>query len=398
MLREADQSGSVHPKVLLVVTHIAPATGYGGIAESTARIAAAWARAGHSFALCSSNASEGTPPLTAGDVGLPPEVPVHLYPAHGWRRWGFGLGAPLLLLRLCRRAEAVYISGIATWPTSLAALACLLFRRPAVIAVRGGLMPGHIAHIRRHKPAKWLFYRCITLPTLAAAQAVHATSAVEADGVRALLPDARVEVIPNAIDLAEWPSLPPRPRDGALTVGYLGRLSPEKGILPFLTLWLAGHRPGERLLIAGAGGGEYAAEIARLAAGAPEAVELRGYLPSAGVRAFLDACDLIVLPSGLGEGGVRENFGNSVIEALAAGRPVLTSPGMAWDDLEEQEAGLLFAPHAAGVTETLDRARALGPARLAAMGAAARRLAEKRYALTPVAERLWRLVGGGVRT
>lgn len=397
MPREADQSGSAHPKVLIVVTHVAPAKGYGGIAESTARIAAAWARAGHSFALCSSDASEGTPPLTPGEVGLPPQVPVHLYPAHGWRRWGFGLGAPLLLLRLCRRAEAVYISGIATWPTSLAALACLLFRRPAVIAVRGGLMPGHIAHIRRHKPAKWLFYRCITLPTLAMARGVHATSAVEADGVRALLPDARVEVIPNAIDLDAWPSPSPRPRSGALTIGYLGRLSPEKGILPFLKLWLAGHRPGERLLIAGSGSGDYAAEVTRLAAGAPEAVELLGYLPSAGVRAFLDACDLIILPSGLGEGGVRENFGNTVIEALAAGRPVLTSPGMAWDDLEEQGAGLLFRPHAVGVHETLDRARALGPARLADMGTAARRLAETRYALKPVAERLWRLVIGGGR-
>ncbi|WP_431860959.1 glycosyltransferase [Azospirillum sp.] len=380
------------PRVALVTTHIAPAVGYGGIAESTARIAGAWAAAGRPFALCASDASEGTPHLRPAEVGLPAAVPVHLYRAHGWKRWGLGIGAAPEILRVCRQAEAVYISGIATWPTSLAGLACRMLRRPFVVAVRGGLMPGHIEHIRRRKPLKWLFYRMVTLPTLTMARAVHATSTVEADGVRDLLPTVPVAVVPNAVDLREWPPLPPRAHDGRRVTGYIGRLSPEKGILPFLRAWLATRRPGDRFLVAGSGDGSYAAEFARLAASANGAVELRGYLRPDGVRALLAESDLVVLPSGLGEGGLRENFGNAVVEALASGRPALVTRGMAWDDLEEEGAGLVFAADASGARSAMERAQALSVERLAAMGAAARRLAADRYALAPVADRLWRLV------
>lgn len=382
------------PRVAIVVTHIAPAAGYGGIAEATARVAEAWAAAGRSFSLCASDASEGTPPLCPGDIGLPATIPVHLYHAQLWRRWGLGLGALPAILRTCRRAEAVYVSGVGTWPTSLAGLVCRLFRRPFVVAVHGGLMPGHVDHIRRSKPLKWLFYRWITLPTLAAAQAVHATSTVEADGVRALLPAVPVTVLPNAIELGDWPSLPPRPPDGRLVIGYVGRLSPEKGILPFLKAWLDTRRPGDRLLIAGSGSGSYAAEVVRLAATAGEAVELRGYLKPDGVRRLLADCDAVVLPSGLGDGGLRENFGNVVVEAMACGRPVMVTRGMAWDDLETVGAGLVFSSDGAAAREVLRQAQTLAPERLAAMGLAGRRLAETWFAAAPVADRLWRLVAG----
>lgn len=381
-------------RVAIVVTHIAPAAGYGGIAEATARVAESWAATGRSFSLCASDASEGTPPLRPADLGLPTAVSVHLYHAQLWPRWGLGAGAIPTILQICRQADAVYISGVGTWPTSLAGLICRLLRRPFVVAVHGGLMPGHVDHIRHHKPLKWLFYRWITLPTLAAAQAVHATSTVEADGVRSLLPSVPVTVLPNAIDLADWPVLPPRSPDGGLTIGYIGRLSPEKGILPFLKAWLDTRRPGDRLLIAGSGGGSYAAEVGRLAATAGKAVELRGYLKPDGVRALLADCDAIALPSGLGDGGLRENFGNVVVEAMASGRPVLVTRGMAWDDLEQDGVGLVFAPDGTATREALRRAQSLATDRFAAMGLAGRRLAESRFAAAPVADRLWHLVIG----
>lgn len=377
----------------LVATHVAPAKGYGGIAENTARLARAWAAAGHRFALCASDGSEG-PPVTAAGIALPPRVPVALYRARGWKRWGFGLGALPAVFRACRDADAVYVNGVATWPTSLAPLVCRLLRRPYAVAVRGGLMPGHVEHIRRRKPAKWLFYRLVTLPALRRARVVHATSAVEADGVRALLPGVRVVVVPNALDPAEWPVLPARPADGGRVFCYVGRLSPEKGILPFLRLWLEERRDRDRLVIAGSGGGAYAAEVERLAAAAGGAVEMPGYLDRTGLLDALARSDLAVLPSGLGEGGVRENFGNAVIEAMATGRPVLVNRGMAWDGLEALGAGLLFDPDPESARAAVRRALALAPAELAAMGAAARRAVEEEFALAPVAERVWRMAAG----
>ncbi|WP_051340367.1 glycosyltransferase [Azospirillum halopraeferens] len=380
-------------RIGIVTTHIAPARGYGGIAESTARIAKGWAAAGHAFSLCASDASEGAP-LQAGDVGMPADVPVHLYPARLWPRWGLGAGAIPAILRLCRDADAVYISGTATWPTTLAGVICLLLRRPFVISVHGALMPGHVDHIRRRKPVKWLYYRLLTLPTLARARAAHATGIPEADGVRALVPSVPVAVVPNAIDLVEWPVLPPRRPDGGLTIAYVGRLSPEKGILPFLRAWLAVRRPNDRFVIAGSGTGTYMEDIAALAASARNAIDLHGYLPADGVRALMAGSDLVVLPSGLGEGGLRENFGIAVIEAMAAGRPVMVTRGMVWDDLEDLGAGIVFAADDAGARAALERVQVLSPDALAAMGAAGRRIVEERYALAAVADRMWRVVAG----
>lgn len=385
-------------RVGLVSTHIAPARGYGGIAECTARVAAAWAAAGRSFALCASDASEDRP-LRSDQVNLPAATPVRLYRAMLWPRWGLGLGALPAVFATCRQAEAVYVNGVGTWPTSLAGLTCRLLGRPYVVAAHGGLMPGHVEHIRKRKPLKWLFYKMITLPTLAKARAIHACSRLEADGVRALLPAAPVFVEANPIDMAEWPLSPPRSPDGGLVVAYVGRLSPEKGVLPFLQAWAAARGPRDRLLIAGGGGGRYAAQTAEAAAalgsaGAGPAVEIRGYLPADGVRALLAECDFAVLPSAMGSGGLRENFGVAVIEALAVGRPVLANRGMAWDDLEDLGAGLLFSPDAVGVRRVLERARRLTADDRAAMAAAGRRLVEERCASGMIADNIWRAVTG----
>ncbi len=374
----------VPARIALITTHIAPASGYGGIAVSSARLAQAWAE-DHQVLLCASDASVGSR-LTQADLGMPKTVRAWLYRAYGWRRWGFGLGALPGIWACCRAADAVYVSGIGTWPTSLAPLICHLLRRPVTVAVRGGLMTGHVAHIRASKPLKWLFYLLVTLPALRRARAIHVTSDIETEGVRALLPDVPLVVVPNAIDLSAWPLLPPRQEDGGLTIGYVGRLSPEKGILPFIRAWLLVRKPGDRLRIAGTGDGDYAAQVDALAAQADGAIEQRGYLSADGVRAMLATCDYLVLPSGMGEGGLRENFGNSVVEAMALGRPVLVSRAMAWDNVEMLGAGLVFDPEEAGAT--ICRAAAIPAAQRAAMGVAARRFVEQRFDLKTVATHL----------
>ncbi len=376
------------PHIGIVATHIAPARGFGGIAEATARMAKAWAHTGYKVILCAGDGSEGRP-LRADDIDLPATASVHLYHAYGKPGFAFGHGAVPALLRTCLRADIVYISGVATWPTSLAGLLARLLRRPYVVAVHGGMMEGHVDFIRRHKPFKWLFYRLITLPTLRGARLVHVTAALEAEGMRQLAPQVPLTIVPNAVDLAAWPPLPPRPPGPGRVLAYVGRLSPEKGILPFLESWMKVRGPDDRLLIAGSGQGPYAEAVTALATQAGGAVEMPGYLTASGVRDLLARADLLVLPSGLGQGGLRENFGIAVIEAMASGRPVLVSRGMAWDDAADQGYGLVFEPTPAGTAAGIASAAALTPARLATMGHAARRQVESRYGSQQVAAQLW---------
>jgi glycosyltransferase involved in cell wall biosynthesis len=381
-------------EVAVITTHIAPAKGYGGIAESTARLARAWAARGHAFSLCASTASLG-PPLTARAVGLPAAIPVRLYRTWCFHRWGFGLGAMWQIWRACRSAHTVYVSGIGTWPTTLAAVLCCLLRRPFVVAPRAGLMAAYIAEIRRGKWHKWLFYGLITLPTLRAARALHVTSPCEAESVVRLLPGAPKMTVANGLDLGEWPKQPPPPARAGRVFCYIGRFSAEKGIARFLKIWLACRHPDDRFILAGAGHAGYVQELEAVAAQGGDAVTCHGYLDRAGFQAVLADSDFLVLPSGIHHEGPRENFGNTVAEALASGRPVLVTRGLAWDDIEETGVGFLFEAGEASIRAAIARARAVTAAEAATMSEAARRYAETRFDLEVTAAALWSLVTAG---
>lgn len=378
--------------VAVVSTHVAPALGYGGVSVTTAMLTGAWAKLGHRIALCSSDASLGAR-LQAKDVNLGGAVEVSLYRSYGFRRWGFGLGAIPKILRVCRSAPQVYIHGIATWPSTLAALFCWGLGRPFVVAPHGGLMPEHVDLIRRTKPHKWWYYRLLTLPALRRAQALHCTSEIEAEGVRRYVgSDVPVVTLPNGVDLEQIQAAP-APHTPGLTLCFLGHILPEKGINAFLRVWLSQRTPGDRMLIAGrATDGAYFEEFKTLVATAPEAVSYHGYLNRAGVQNLLAQSHFLVLPSGLDGGGMRENFGNVVAEALAAGRPVLVARGLAWDGIEAAGAGLVFDLNPAAVGLALSRAQTLEPDAWRGMSRRARRYVEERLDVHTLAAKVWRLL------
>lgn len=132
----------------VITTHIEPALGYGGPAVSAAVLASTWNKMGHKLVLCSSNASDAIA-LSIKDVHLGDDVKVSLYPCKWFKRWGFGLRAIIFIFKICKKVPFVYINGIATWPTSLAALFCCLFNRHFVVSLRGGIMVEHINQIKK---------------------------------------------------------------------------------------------------------------------------------------------------------------------------------------------------------------------------------------------------------
>lgn len=91
------------------------------------------------------------------------------------------------------------------------------------------------------------------------------------------------------------------------------------------------------------------------------------------VRPFLDAASVFVLPS-----YYREGVPRSILEAMARGRPVITStrPGCA-DTIEHGTSGYLVAPKDAKALADAMRIFLENPGRVAYMGAKARERAEK---------------------
>ncbi|MGY1772306.1 glycosyltransferase family 4 protein [Blastococcus sp. SYSU D00813] len=167
-------------------------------------------------------------------------------------------------------------------------------------------------------------------------------------------------VIPNGVHVAafaEGPPLPGRGRGtGAPTIGFLGRYDePRKGLPVLLEAMgeVVRRHPDARLLIAGRGDPD-----ALRASIAPELrphVELLGELTEADKAAFLRSVDVYCAPNLLGE-----SFGIILIEALAAGAPIVASDLDAFAAvLADGEVGVLVrrgdaAALAAALADLLD--------------------------------------------
>jgi len=377
----------------IVTTHIPPAKGYGGVSVTAGVLTKAWAERGHKMTLVASDESIAGR-LRPEQVCLGEQVDVRLYRCYGFRRWGFGLGAIPELLKLCLQAPVVYIHGIATWPSTLAAVFCTLLRRPFMVAVHGGLMPEHVDLIQRQKPHKWLFYKCLTFPTLRRAIAVHCTSETEAEGVRNVLgEDARVLLVPNGIDsravkVAQYPAAK------GMKLCFLGHIQQEKGINAFIKAWLKVKNPEDTLEIAGRSvDGDYFEEFQALVEQAQGAIRYHGYLGRNEVMDLLASSHFLVLPSGLEEaGGMRENFGNVVAEAMAAGRPVLVAKGLAWDHLDSIGAGFVFDRSEASVCAVLRNAQSLESWEWGRMSWNSRYYVEQQLDPVKLGERVWRML------
>ena len=161
--------------------------------------------------------------------------------------------------------------------------------------------------------------------------------------------------------------------DGGYAV-FVGRLSPEKGLETLLAAWslLAADSAGLPLKIVG--DGPFAPAVAAAAARNPR-VQWLGARPLGETMKIIGAATMLIMPSVW-----YETFGRTIIEAFAAGVPVIASNLGAMAELvADGRTGLHFEP--ANAADLAAKVRMLlgDPQRLAAMRQAARREFEAHY-------------------
>jgi glycosyltransferase involved in cell wall biosynthesis len=148
------------------------------------------------------------------------------------------------------------------------------------------------------------------------------------------IPVEKIVVIPNAIDLADWPDASPVPAADPrpYPVVFLGRLDPVKDV-PTLVKAAAIVGPSIRLHVYGDGPDRERIERSI----ASDNVTLHGAI--ARPQAVLAGAGALVLPS------LAEGFGLVLIEAMAAGVPVIATdvPGIR-DVVRDGVTGLLVPP------------------------------------------------------
>lgn len=231
-----------------------------------------------------------------------------------------------------------------------------------VCQVHGGALP----HLFL---GRWRPLRSLLRFALGRADVIVVLARTELDAYRRFLPGANIVHLPNAVAIPPRVARAPRAATAPFSVLYLGRLIRSKGLLDLVRAVALLNRDGEtaRLVVAGTGPHEAEARELAIGLGLAGTIEFTGAVAGeAKARLFAEA-DVFVLATSHPEG-----LPYALIEAMAAGLPVVTTPIGAIPDLVTDGVQGLFVP--AGDPEALARAlRALAAdrARLSRMGAAA---------------------------
>lgn len=198
----------------------------------------------------------------------------------------------------------------------------------------------------------------------------------------------RFVYIPNFVDLDCFkPTAPIGKR-----FVYCGRLDRLKGAGTLITAAAKAKQP---VTIAGAGPDE--ARLRALAAELHADVDFRGHLTKDALAAVVETARAVVVPS-----EVNENAPLAVLEAYAAGRPVIGSRIAGIPELiREDETGVLYPTgDADALAAALTRFAALPDDRLAAMGTAGRQWVERDFSAAAYRARmldLYQSIEGGAR-
>lgn len=222
---------------------------------------------------------------------------------------------------------------------------------------------------------------------LARAACIHATAEMEAQNIRNLGFRNPIAVIPNGIDLAEFPLRPPPTGKEKKTVLFLSRIHPKKGIELLIEAWFCLNsqlKSNWVVEIAGNGDAGYIKSLQKHIEEHNLASEIKIIGPQFGaskIAAYMRA-DLFVLPT------YSENFGIVVAEALACGVPVITTKGTPWEELNTHKAGWWIEIGAISLAKTLENALSLSVGARHQMGLNGYTLIAEKYSIESVAKQM----------
>jgi glycosyltransferase involved in cell wall biosynthesis len=257
---------------------------------------------------------------------------------------------------------------------------------PYIITPRGMLEPWSLEQKKiKKKIALSLFQN----KDLKNAACIHATATLEAENIRNLGYTNPIAVIPNGIDLKEFPEFK-KSKAAEKRILFLSRIHQKKGIENLIEAWSQIHkiiRENWSITIVGNGEEKYIAALQALLInkGLSDQILIKG--PMYGedkLKEYQDA-DLFVLPT------YSENFGIVIAEALACNTPVITTKGAPWNELETTQSGWWIDIGVEPLNKALEEALQTPPETLNQMGENGRKLVEEKYSIEAVTKQMLEL-------
>lgn len=381
------------------VLHVIPgvASRYGGPSHAIIQICAELLNGGIKTVIATTNANgDSVLPVPLGKIQNYEDIPTIFFQRNFSEAFKYSHRLADWLMVNVANYDLVHIHAVFSHACLSAARACRHHSIPYIVRTIGNLDPWSLAQ----KPLrKKLFWHSGVKQMLRGAAAIHYTSLAEQQLAESALGLQRGVVIPLGVDeallqpssaknpfLDQYPSLRNSPY-----VLTLCRLHPKKNLETLIELFVRlSNQPalsGWKFVIAGKGEPGYAEHLQSVvkAAGGERQVLFVGWLQGEQKRGALRGASLFALPSH------QENFGLSVVEAMACGVPVLISQGVNLaDEVFAASAGWIVSFDQLEIETALHTAMN-GAAERALRGQAARELVRQQYRWAAVGEQLAQL-------
>jgi len=265
--------------------------------------------------------NEGRPQADTEDLLDFEGVPVRFFPVQLGASYKYSRPLATWLGKNVKDFDLVHVHAVFNHAPVAAARACRGAGVPYVVRPLGTLDPWSM----KQKPVrKRLFWFLFAKRLLAAAAAVHYTAAAEKTATEAYLGMNHGYVVPLGVNLNGsthddsvanyFPELAREPY-----ILSLSRLHPKKRLDELIEAFQSLGDQRWRLVIAGDGPADYLSFLNQKARGS-ERISFTGWVEGKRKEALMRGASLFVLPSR------HENFGLSVVEAMACGVPVMVTP------------------------------------------------------------------------
>ena len=257
--------------------------------------------------------------------------------------------SPQLFKKLKKDVKNFDLVHVHTWWNLVSLISCAIAQNrgvPVILSPRGTLSPYSFQN--GSVGIKWFIHRLFGKRMLEKCF-IHVTSERERNAMAALFHPKSISVLSNFVKLPVRKTFPFREISDPLRIIFFSRIEEKKGLdlliraLPFLK---------KRCLVTVAGHGDdtYVGQLKGLASelGVGGHITWSGFLYDDKFD-VLQANDLFVLPS------YDENFGNSVIESLSVGTPVLLSEHVGLIDyVAKNKLGWGCKTEVAAIAETIN--------------------------------------------
>lgn len=220
---------------------------------------------------------------------------------------------------------------------------------------------------------------------LSESDCIHVTAVSEMESVRRLGLMNPIAIIPNGIDISNFPKGMHKSTGDKKTLLFLSRIHPKKGIESLIEAWAELNHPKKanwQIKIVGNGTNAYIRNLKNMIL-AKNLLDSVIILPpifdtEKKIEVFRKA-DVFVLPT------FSENFGIVIAEALASYTPVITTKGTPWEDLISKNCGWWIDTGVTPLRNTLLEVLNTDIEVLNLMGENGRKLIEEEYSIEVIA-------------